>query len=305
MIPFNYHHLYYFYTVARLGSVTRAAQELRIGQPALSAQVRQFEAYLNTRLLEREGRGIRLTEEGHTVQAYAKEIFDLGKEFFDHFGDLSAHKGRHRMQIGVGSAVPKTFVDKVLTFLLDTDPRVYLAVEEDRVDRLAARLDRHELDIILSDTPIIRSAGTEALLNHLAGKIPVVFCAHPKLAGRLRRGFPKSLHGSPVLLPASDSQVSRRVREFFIEQKIEPEIIGEIEDVELVRRLALSAAGAAPLNQLTAQYAPSHERLVIIGRPASPMDESLYLITRQRRRPHPLVRSLTQGFRLAPEARKR
>lgn len=304
MIPFNYHHLYYFYTVAKLGSVTRAAQELRIGQPALSAQVRQFESYLNTRLLMREGRGVRLTEEGRTVQSYAKEIFELGREFIDHFGDLSAHRGRHRIQIGVGSTVPKTFVDRALAFLLDADPRVYLAVEEDRADRLAVRLERHELDVLLSDTPLLRSAGAETFHNHLVAAIPVVFCAHPRTARRLR-GFPKGLHGFPVILPTSDSQVSRKVKEFFIEHRIEPEIVGEIEDVELVRRLALSGSGVAPLNQLTALHAPSRGRLVVVGRPASPIEERLYLITRPRRRPHPLVSRLIEGFRLAPEPARR
>ena len=73
----NYHHLLYFWTVAREGSVARAAGKLRLAQPTVSAQVNALEASLGERLFERQGRGLVLTEVGRTAYQYADEIFAL------------------------------------------------------------------------------------------------------------------------------------------------------------------------------------------------------------------------------------
>ena len=99
MIPFNYHHLYYFYTVARMGGISKARGELRLAQPTLSSQIKQFENFLNVKLFEREGKKLVLTDEGRSILSYAAEIFDTGKELIAHLGDISP-RGRPRIQIG-------------------------------------------------------------------------------------------------------------------------------------------------------------------------------------------------------------
>ena len=98
MIPLNYHHLYYFYVIAKEGSVSKAAKTLRLAQPTLSAQLKQFESFLDKKLFERENRKLKLTEDGHRILGYAKSIFDLGQELMDHVGDLS-QKGRDRKSV--------------------------------------------------------------------------------------------------------------------------------------------------------------------------------------------------------------
>src|SRR5918997_3097555 len=79
----NYHHLLYFYTVAREGSVARAAEVLHLTQPTVSTQVRLLERALGERLFERRGRGLALTDAGRLAYRYAEEIFALGREFQD------------------------------------------------------------------------------------------------------------------------------------------------------------------------------------------------------------------------------
>ena len=100
MIPFNYHHLYYFYTIAKTGSITKACDTLRLAQPTLSAQLKQFENYLKVKLFEREKKKLILTEEGRQILFYATEIFDVGREMMDRIDDHS-YKGRINIQIGV------------------------------------------------------------------------------------------------------------------------------------------------------------------------------------------------------------
>ena len=77
----NYHHLFYFWTVAREGTVTAASEVLRISQPALSTQIRMLEESLGEKFFQRSGRGLVLTEAGRVAFRYADEIFTLGKEF--------------------------------------------------------------------------------------------------------------------------------------------------------------------------------------------------------------------------------
>src|SRR4051812_17124850 len=76
----NYHHLLYFWTVAKEGSVTKASKHLRLAQPTISAQLKALEDTLGEKLLVREGRGVKLTEMGQVVFQYAEEIFNLGRE---------------------------------------------------------------------------------------------------------------------------------------------------------------------------------------------------------------------------------
>ena len=99
MIPFNYHHLYYFYVIAQEGSIVKATKQLNLAQPTLSAQLKQFENFLNVQLFIRENRRLVLTEEGHRVLSYARMIFDIGQELKDRMVDLS-HKDRIHLNIG-------------------------------------------------------------------------------------------------------------------------------------------------------------------------------------------------------------
>ena len=74
----NYHHLLYFWMVAKKGSIARACEELRLAQPTISEQLRALEENLGEKLSARQGRWLVLTETGQVVYRYADEIFALG-----------------------------------------------------------------------------------------------------------------------------------------------------------------------------------------------------------------------------------
>lgn len=296
MIPFNFHHLYYFYTIAKIGSISKASETLHVGQPALSSQLKQFENYLNLKLFEREGRKITLTEGGRYVLSYAAEIFDVGMELMDGLGDRS-QKGRLKIQIGISSFIPRTAVAALLNFLLKIEPEVYISVHEDKTELLIENLKTHLLDLVLTDTPA-QSIIQKEIENHLVAKIPVVFCACRALARKYKR-LPKDLDGAPVLLPTTQSQVYQAVQEYFITHKIKPKIIGEIQDIELVRRLVLDGAGIAPLNILTVTRGPSKEPLVILNKESRyNIFDNIYLLTKKRKKKHPLIPKIIDQFKL-------
>ena len=83
----NYHHLLYFWTVAREGTIARASQELRLAQPTISGQIRVLEEHLGEKLFQRSGRNLVLTDIGRVVYRYADDIFGLGRELMDTLKD--------------------------------------------------------------------------------------------------------------------------------------------------------------------------------------------------------------------------
>ena len=294
MIPFNYHHLYYFYIIAQQGSIARATDILRLAQPTLSAQLKQFENFLGVKLFIRENKRLILTEEGHQVLAYAKTIFDIGQELKDRMVDLS-DKGRINIQIGITTFVPKTVIEVLLDFVLKTEPKAFIQLKKDNIGSLIQDLDDHMLDIVLTDTPF-ESHLKDTFTNKLIGKIPIVFCADPKLAQKIKK-FPKDLGGKPFLLPAAPRQMFYTLNEFFYENHIKPEVVAEIQDLETVRRLALRGYGIAPINLLTIKGAPAKQKLIVLNKPAQyPLYEKIYLITKQRKMHNPITEMISKSF---------
>ncbi len=296
MIPLNYHHLYYFYVIAKEGSVSKAAKKLRLAQPTLSAQLKQFESFLDKKLFERENRALKLTEDGHRILGYAKSIADLGQELMDQMGDL-AQKDRIRIQIGVSNFIPKAFADLLLAFVLEINPTVQIILTEDHIETLLVQLEDHLLDIVFHDatvSPVIAKSAKQILIADL----PIVFCANATIAKKLKK-FPRCLMQAPLILPTIPSQVAMAVREFLLFNKLEPYTLGEIQDIELVRRLVLRGKGIAPLNVLTISQAPAKEKLYILNSPkSSPLSEKIYAFVRPRKNPHPLVLKILKDFKV-------
>ncbi len=294
MIPFNFHHLYYFYTLSKEGSVTSAAKKLRIGQPALSFQIKQFENFLGFRLFNREGKKLTLSEEGQHLKAYAEDIFETGREMMQSLGTLSK-KGRLKTNIGATPYVPKSFLDALLNFILKLEPEQYLTLHEERMEKLAEMLDAHEIDFILTDMPYADKS--RAIESYLIEKVPVVFIAHPSISKKLG-SFPGCLEEAPMILPTSNSQIYLALQEYFISHKIKPKVVAEIQDVEIVRRLVLNKAGIAPINQYTLMHAPSNESLVVLNKKPLGIYRSVFILAKKRKKAHPLLDSLLSKFHL-------
>lgn len=295
MIPFNFHHLYYFYTIAKAESVSKAAKELRVSQPALSYQLKQFENYLGVPLFERRGRKLVLTEEGHLALKYAKQIFDLGKEFADSLSDRS-QKGRIRIQIGVLNSIPKSTVSNLLKLILSLEPTAHIQLREDTLERMIVNLKDHLLDVVLADVPFQASSEDE-ITSRLAAKTPIVFCAHPKLAQKYKK-IPQDLENAPMIFPTADSRTFHSVQEYMASHGITPKIVAEVQDIELARLMALEGLGIVPLNARMAA-GTGKQKLKILNPPSkSKIHDSLYIISKKRKNPHPLLAEIIKEFTL-------
>ena len=167
----NFHHLFYFWRVAKIGHLTRAAQEVHTSQSALSAQIKQLEEHLGKALFEREGKRLLLTATGQLVFSYAEEIFGLGQEML---GRLEVHsEGMIHLRVGSVATLSRNYQENWIRPLL-ADPSVVLTLESGLLEGLLERLLQHELDIVLANESVpargrSSTSGADALTHFFGG----------------------------------------------------------------------------------------------------------------------------------------
>ncbi len=288
----NYHHLLYFWTVARTGSVTAAAAELRLAQPTVSGQLRCLEEALGEKLFRRVGRQLVLTEYGEVVYQYAGEIFSLGRELLDTTkGRLSRRPAR--FSVGVAEVVPKLIVYRLLEPAMKLDEPFVIVCREDKPERLVAELSVHTLDLVLSDAPMSTTVSVRGY-SHLLGECGVSFFATAALASKLRRDFPSSLDGAPMLLPTTNTNLRRALDRWFDEQRIRPRIVSEFEDTALLKVFGEAGNGVFPAPSAIEKEIVRQYRVKRVGHTGK-VKASFYAISVERRIKHPAVLAISEA----------
>jgi LysR family transcriptional activator of nhaA len=301
MIPFNFHHLYYFYVIAKSGSISKACETLLLSQPAVSTQLKQLEQSLGSPLFERKKQRLHLTEQGRFVLDYAESIFEMGQELKDNLKD-HPKTARPTIRMGILSGTPRAFGYALAECILNRFPSAYINVREDPLEQLLKELKDQQLDVLLTSVSI-RTHEQGLFLSHLVGKVPIVFAAAPALAKRHNEFSPK-LNGAPFILPSWPSHMHTQLLDLLAEWKIEPNVVVEAEDAELVRHLAIAGRGIAPLNAFTVSVnQPRNSLSVIKTKKPFRLYESVFLVVRQRKWPNPIVTHLLKSFRLPTKAR--
>lgn len=282
----NYHHLFYFWTVVKMGSIHRAAAELRISAPAISTQLKVLEDQLGEKLLVRSGRRLVLTETGRTVFGYAEDIFTLGRELLDVV--KSRPVGRPlRFDVGVVDVMPKIVAQALLAPVLRIREPIRIVCREGSSDQLLARLATHELDVVLSDAPMDPTLKIRAY-SHLLGECGVIFVAGAKSAPHYRRSFPQSLAGAPMFLPTDNTALRRNLDFWFESKEIRPQVIGEFEDYALLRAFGESGAGVFPMPSIVQNQVHRQQRMRTIGA-TNEIRTQFYAISSERKLQHPAV----------------
>jgi LysR family transcriptional activator of nhaA len=289
----NYNHLQYFWTVAREGSIVKAAEVLHLTPQTISGQLKLLDDAVGEPLFDRAGRRLVLSEKGRLVFAYADDIFSIGAEL------ASVVRG-HRpgapttLTIGVVNSLPKLIAERVIAPAL-TDGNVRVRCLEDTLDNLLGSLATHRLDLVLSDQPAAQGLGLRAY-NHKLGESGMSFFALKRLARRYQSSFPKCLADAPILMPSPRSALRRRLDEWFADIDIAPRIVGEIDDSAL-----LKAFGEAGVGLFSAPTAIETEvcrmyRTKVIGRVES-VREGFFAISPERRIKHESVALITETAR--------
>lgn len=290
----NYHHLYYFWTVAKEGTIARACEKLLLAQPTISGQLKQFEEELGEKLFARAGRRLVLTETGHVVYRYAEEIFNVGQELQDVL--RGRPRGRPaRFIVGVSDAIPKLIAFRLLQPVLSMPEPVHLICVEDKPDGLLLRLASHGLDMILTDAPVTASFRARAY-SHRLGASGLTFWATPELAARCRKAFPQSLDGVPFLLPGEGSTLRRELETWFDRQGVRPVVAGEFQDSALLKVFGQAGLGVFATPSAIEREVREHYGTTLVGR-TTEVAEEFYAISLERRLKHPAVVAITEAAR--------
>lgn len=285
---FSYHHLHYFWVVAREGSMARAAERLGLAVQTVSAQVHALERSLGCALLKPAGRGLALTDAGREALRQADPIFQLGEALPAAVREAAASRGV-RLAVGISDAVPKLVVQRILRPVLG-EPGLRLVCHEGELGDLLADLALHRLDVVLADRPAPPNPNLR-VYAHPLGTSSLAWYATAALAARARRDFPASLGRIPLLLPTAHSAVRERLEAWFEARGLRVSVTGEFEDSALLQAFGAEGLGAFPAPVWIERELSSRYRVRRIG-PCEGVEERFYAIDTDKKVVHPLVRRL-------------
>jgi LysR family transcriptional activator of nhaA len=283
----NFHHLHYFWAVAKEGNLTRTAQRLNVSQSALSTQIKQLEQQLGHALFAREGRRLVLTEAGRIALEYAETIMTAGTELITTLRE-GTRPERQQLRVGAVATLSRNFQRMFLTPLLAL-PDVTLLLHSGAPSDLLSRLRSHTLDLVLSNQRVLENAGQEWRCTRIARQ-QVVLIGHSR---RRPFRFPDDLDGALMVLPTRDNELRTRFDSLCEQHGVSPLIAAEVDDMAMLRLLArdLKAIALAPavVVQDELKSGRLHEYYAIPD-----LYEEFYAITVRRKFRHPLLLKLLQ-----------
>ena len=271
---FNFHHLLYFWRVAKLGHLTRAAEALNTSQSALSAQIRQLEDRLGEPLFTREGRRLVLTETGHLVLSYAENIFGLGQEML---GRLQGRgQGITRIRVGSVATLSRNYQENWIKPLL-SDPSVVLTLESGTLEGLLSRLTQHQLDVVLANEAVPADPVNPLYCRFLGSQaISLVGPAGQRTANSLR--VPDDLDGLDIALPGPRHAVRAQFDAMCASAGVVPRMRAEVDDMAMLRLIARDSGWLTLLPAVVVQDELRSGLLVTVGQLVE-LQERFYAIT--------------------------
>jgi LysR family transcriptional activator of nhaA len=289
----NFRHLYYFWVVAKEGSVTRAAERLDVAVQTISAQLTLLEQSIGKSLLAPQGRRLVLTEAGRMALVYADQIFLLGEQMQEALATSDVDQTM-RLTVGISDSLPKLIASRLLEAALRLPQKVKLMCYEDNFESLLGDLSVHKLDVVLTDRPV--PTGTNLrVFSHLLAESEITLFGVPALAKQYRAKFPDSLNGAPVLLPTRNNAVRGRIDHWFEANDLRPDVVGEFDDNALLNTFGRNGLGLFPAPSALATDVEQQFGAVPVGE-LSQVREQFYVISNERKIKHPAVDAILSAM---------
>ena len=285
----NFRHLYYFWIVAKEGSITRAADRLGMAIQTVSTQIGLLEQAIGKSLFSPQGRRLVLTEAGRMALGYADQIFLLGEQLQDALSETDT-KNILRLTVGISDSLPKLIASRLLEAALRLPQRVKLICFEDNFESLLGDLSVHKLDVVLTDRPV-PSGATLRVFSHLLGESELMIFGTTTLTERYQPSFPSSLRGAPLLLPTRNNAIRGRIDHWLETNEIRPEIIGEFDDNALLNTFGRSGLGLFPAPSALADDVAEQFGARPVGK-LTQVKEQFYAISNERKIKHPAVEAI-------------
>lgn len=286
----NFHHLHYFWMVAKEGHLTRAAKKLHVSQSALSSQIRQLEGQLGHDLFLRQGRALLLTEVGHLVLEYAESIFNLSSELMAVM-ESGDHQRIQQLRIGSVATLSRNFQDNFLRPVIGKSG-VKLVMKSSNLDDLLSQLQIHKLDLILSNRPVASDSATPWRCKLIAQQR--VCLVGPNNEEFQRLIFPADLSKVKVLLPGPDSDIRTQFDLYCEKHGVSVSPYAEVDDMAMLRLLARDSGGLAVVPEVVVQDEIQTGVLKLYGTLES-VTESFYAITAKRHFDLPILKLLLEA----------
>ena len=287
MARLNYHHLHYFWAVAKEGNLTRAALQLHVSQSALSTQIKQLEDQLGQALFTREGRVLQLTEVGRVALTYAETIFETGNELTALLRD-GKRLARQVLRIGGVATLSRNFQENFVKPLIKRAD-VELVLQSGGLDELLTRLAVHNLDVVLSNRKVHADSQHPWRCRRIARQ-PVSLVGKPRGKGKAFR-FPEELAEQPLLLPGRDSDIRAGFDVLCEQLGLRYQVLAEVDDMAMLRLLARDSGNVALLPTVVVQDELKSGKLqeyCVVPQ----LHENFYAITVQRHFEPPLLKTL-------------
>lgn len=294
MATLNFKHLRYFWTVAKTGSIARAADQLNLTPQSISGQLSEFEDALGVELFRRAGRNRELTDTGRSILRYAEEIFTIGDELLDALHDQKMVKTLS-FRVGVADSVSKSIAYRLVEPALKLSEPVRLVCREGRLASLLAELSIHRLDMIIADQAMPANLNVRGY-SHLLGESGLTVFGKTSLVDKRSSAFPALLDKAPFLLPGEDASIRPKLIQWFEANKLRPRIVGEFDDSALVKAFGQAGAGFFVAPTAIVEHVCEQYKVAAIGRIDS-VQEHLYAITTERQLTHPAIVAISKAAR--------
>lgn len=242
MARLNYGHLYYFWRVGSEGNLTKVARSIPVSQSALSSQIKQLEEWSGTRLFERQGRRLNLTDAGRRVMAYANDIFSKGEEL-ESLLKSGAEPETQILRIGMLTTLSRNFIDGLLG-PMQAEPAVSFSLHADSLAGLLDGLSRHQLDVALTDFDV-RGSDEQIWQSQLLTRYPIAIIGP---ATHSPKGFfPQGYDNRRWVVPTRDHEIRRAFEGLCSRVGYTPHIKAEANDMAMLRLLARNSGALAVL----------------------------------------------------------
>ncbi len=288
MSHLNYNHLYYFWLVCKEGSITKAADALFLTPQTVTGQIKTLEGRMKGKLTKRNGRTVEPTELGQLVFKYADRMFGLSYEMLD-IVNYSQHSNI-LFEVGVADALSKKLVSQILSSAVPEDLSIHLICYESTHELLLERLALHNLDMILSDYPV-DSAQSPGLFSKKLGESRMAFFMYGDLDVS-QLAFSEVVEQTKLLLPGRRTAMGRKALQWLDLQGITPNVLGEFDDVALLKAFATSHENVLFLAPLEYQKEESESNRLQLVFNADELKEEYYVIFAERMIQHPAVKNI-------------
>ncbi len=286
MSKLNYNHLYYFYAVAKDGSISKASDRLHLTPQTISGQISSFETQIGSELFERKGKRLYLSEMGRLIYEYAEEIFQLGDELKNVL-KTQQHSTWQKFHVGITDVIPKILTCQLLKPVLAMTGPIKLICHEGEQESLLADLAIDKLDMIISDQPLPPNSQVKAYNHHLTDS-GFTFFSPPSLAKLCKKNFPASLSGQPFLLQGKRSVIRQSLLTWFEQHNIVPQIVAEFDDSAMLKSFAQAGYGIFIGPTIIEKNIVSQYNVIAIGSTET-IKDNYYAISPERRLKHPAV----------------